>query len=149
MKTVLGLLLVAPLFLCSLNAFLNRRLGAHPHRTPFTAGLYMNVVFLPVYSLVHVKMFGISAIPLLFGFVFVLVYLNCIVFLNWFLFTLTDVSMHIQLLLQLHRAGSITPEYLITRYNKETILRNRIPRLLALGQLRVKDGSYIWVESQS
>lgn len=140
MKIVLGLLLAAPMFLCSLNAILNRLAGTHPHRTPFTAGLYTNAVFLPLYGVLHAKMFGISPYPMFCGLFFILIYLNCLVFLNWFIFTLTDVSMHIQLLIQVHRAGSINFEQLITAYNKRTILRNRIPRLLELGQLRMKDG---------
>jgi hypothetical protein len=148
MKIVLVLLLAAPVILCSLNAMLNRLEGTHPHRTPFTAGLYTSAVFLPLYVPLHAKLFGVSAVPMLCGLAFIIIYLNCLVFLNWFLFTLTDVSMHIQLLLQVHRAGSITPEHLIARYNKDTIVHNRIPRLLELGQLRMQDGK-LYVSGRS
>jgi hypothetical protein len=137
---VIVLLLLAPVFLCGVNAILNRRPNTHPHRTPFTAGLYTNLVFIPVYVVLHVRIFGSQFTDLICGVVFMLIYINGVVFLNWFIFTLTDVSMHIQLLMQIHRHGSITTADLVERYNKNTILTNRIPRLLELGQLRMTDG---------
>jgi len=77
---------------------------------------------------------------MLCGLVLLTIYVNCIGFLNWFIFTLTDVSMHIQLMMQIHSQGSISTEQLVERYNKNTILKNRIPRLLELRQLRLEGG---------
>jgi hypothetical protein len=139
MTYILILLFLSPVLPCIINAALNRREGAHPHRTPFTTGVYANMVLIPIYFILHVNVFGTRLPPVLFGLVFFIVYLNCAVFLNWFIFTLTDVSMHIQLMFQIESEGAITEDNLIGRYNKEVILGNRIPRLLELGQLRIEN----------
>jgi hypothetical protein len=140
MYWVLGYLLFVPVFLCGTNAILNRRPGTHPHRTPFTAGFYTNLVLLPAYAALHLAVFGMHVGDLICGILFALIYVNSLVFLNWDVFTITDVSMHIQLLMQIHRNRSLTENELVQRYNKHTILTNRIPRLLELGQLRLEDG---------
>ncbi len=140
MHFILILMLVSPIVLCVVLAGLNRRPGTHPHRNPFTAGFYANLILPPLYLLFHIRTFGSDAFQLVCGLALFLIYLNCCVFLNWFVFTLTDVSMHIQLLMQIERQGTLTPESLVTRYNKNAILGNRIPRLLELGQLREENG---------
>lgn len=140
MWTILLLFLALPLFLCAVNATLNRIPHTNPHKTPFTAGLITNVIFLPLYAFAHIGFFDRAIAPLFCGLLFALIYMNCMVFLNWFIFTLTDVSMHIQLLMQLSRLGSVKPDQLAECYNKNTILANRVPRLLELGQLRLENG---------
>lgn len=140
MRNIFLLLLGVPVCLCVFHAWLNRRAGIHPHRTPFTAGFYTNLVFVPVYVCLHILEFGFDAWQFLCGLLLMLIYTNCLVFLNWFIFTLTDVSMHIQLLMQIHRNHALTPQLLVERYNKTAILTNRIPRLIELGQLRMENG---------
>jgi hypothetical protein len=139
MRAIVLLLLAIPIFVCVMNGWLNRKSGTRPHRTPFTAGRLTNIVFLPVYLLLHIATFGISPLPLAAGALFMLIYINCLVFLNWFIFTVTDVSMHIQLLMQIYRSGPTSQERLVERYNKNSILGNRVPRLIELGQLRVEN----------
>lgn len=139
MPWILLLLFVAPMFLCGVNAMLNRWSRIHTHRTPFTSGLYTFVVFIPAFVVLQLLLGRASVPEVVAGLIFVTLYLGCLVFLNWFIFTLTDVSMHIQLMMQLHKRGSASITELQECYNKNVILGNRIPRLLELGQLRLEN----------
>lgn len=69
-----------------------------------------------------------------------LLVINNAAFFLWHFFALTDVSMHIHLLVEIHRAGRISREGLQARYNKDVIIRARIPRLIALHQLSLEGG---------
>jgi len=68
----------------------------------------------------------------------------CINFLNWFVFTVTETSMHAHLLVEIGHEGEIARAELDRRYNKATIIAARIPRLLELGQLRL-DGDRLYL----
>ncbi len=140
MIAVVVLLFCLPVVLCGFNALLNRLPRTRPHSTPFAAGKLLNLLCIPLYVTLHIKVFGPAPLPLLAGALFVLIYANCLVFLNWFVFTLTDVSMHIQLAMQISRTGSLPLHELTARYNKKAILQNRVPRLLELGQLQLVAG---------
>jgi hypothetical protein len=140
MREVIALLIAAPLLLVVLHSALNRWSKIHPHRTPFTAGFYCNVLVLPAYLALHWTQLNRDPVDLICGLLFVAIYLNCCVFLNWFIFTLTDVSMHIQLMMQLHKRGTASIADLESAYNKDVIVGNRIPRLIELGQLRLENG---------
>jgi hypothetical protein len=70
---------------------------------------------------------------------YVSVYMFCVNFLNWFVYALTETSMHIHLVALLARYESLSQDELYSLYNKNTIIRVRIPRLLQWGQLKRKD----------
>lgn len=137
---LLLVLLAAPASVAVANAILNRQAGRHPHSTPFQAGVIAAAVWGPVWMLVSTGLFGRDLGSTAWCFAYGAIYYACIVFLNWFIFTITDVSMHIQLLMQIYYQGKVTQAGLQELYNKSVILGNRIPRLLELGQLRVVDG---------
>jgi hypothetical protein len=143
MRWILPFLFVAPIFLCTVNAILNRWSRIHPHRTPFTAGRYTIVVFIPAFVALQLLPGTSSGSEVFAGLVFLTLYLGCLIFLNWFIFVLTDVSMHIQLMTQIHKRGSATVAELQKSYNKDVILENRIPRLLELGQLHLRNGKLV------
>ena len=67
-------------------------------------------------------------------------YAFCVNFLNWFVFTLTETSMHIHLLVEIGLHEPVSLRDLNQRYNKQNIIRARIPRLVELGQLRLENG---------
>lgn len=140
MSAIFFLLLGVPFFVCGLNAWLNRRPGADPVRTPFTSGRVAGVVFLPAYALVHWQAAGFDVGQMLCGLALVAVYVAGVTIVNWFVFMLNDASMHVRLLMQISEAGAVSPAELIGRYNKNAIMSNRIPRLVALGQLRLESG---------
>lgn len=137
---VLTALVAAPVMVAAANAILNRLASSHPHTTPFQAGGIVAVVWGAAWMLVCSRVFGHDLVEMGWSFAFGVIYIACAVFLNWFVFTITDVSMHIQLLMQLFERGTTTVGELQQRYNKNVILGNRIPRLLELGQLRRVDG---------
>lgn len=140
MKEILIILLVAPLAVATVNSLLNRLTQIHVHRTPFVAGFVVAVFWGPTYLFACSATFGFSLGSLFFDFVYGLAYLICVIFLNWFVFTLTDVSMHIQLLLKIFAHPNISRRDLLAKYNKDVIISNRIPRLIELGQLELRDG---------
>jgi hypothetical protein len=74
------------------------------------------------------------------GILFMLGYAFCVNFLNWFVFTLTETSMHIHLLVEIGLHEPVSLRDLNQRYNKQNIIRARIPRLVELGQLRLENG---------
>lgn len=137
---VLTALVAAPVMVATANAVLNRLAGSHPHTTPFQAGALVAAVWVAVWMLVCSRVFGHDLAQMGWSFAFGAIYIACTIFLNWFIFTITDVSMHIQLLMQLFQRGPATVGEMQHRYNKNVILGNRIPRLLELGQLKHVDG---------
>jgi hypothetical protein len=140
MFIILWALVAAPLFIMALNSMLNRFTRIHPHRTPFTAGAIAALAWIPMWLWACSTCFPIDATELVSDLVYGGLYLFCVVFLNWFIFTITDVSMHIQLLIQIFRHPGMARDELVGRYNKGVILGNRIPRLIELGQLQQADG---------
>lgn len=134
------ILLVAPLGVCLFNSLLNRFSRLHVHRTPFIAGFFIFFLWTPMFLFACIRENGFSIDGLFFDFLYSSLFILLLTFLNWFAFALTDASMHIQLLMQIHRMPGITRENLLSKYNKDIILNNRIPRLLELGQLYLSDG---------
>jgi hypothetical protein len=74
------------------------------------------------------------------GLVFTAAYGFCVNFLNWFVFTVTETSMHAHLLVEIGREPEIARAELDRRYNKTAIIAARVPRLIELGQLRLEAG---------
>lgn len=137
MSHILLLLITAPLIVALIHSVLNRIGRIHPHKTPFVAGFISAIIWTPLWLWACRNAFSGGIVELACDIVFGSAYMFCVVFLNWFVFTITDVSMHIQLLMQIHRAPGVDRSQLLSRYNKGVILGNRIPRLIELGQLRM------------
>ena len=127
MTWVILLMVLVPVTLCCLNAILNRIAGTNPHTTPFIAGLLVNLVYLPLYVVVHLTVFGAAPLPLVAGILFMLVFAGCNIFFNWMVFAVSDASMHIRIMMQIDELGSATPAQIVERYNKNTIIEYRIP----------------------
>lgn len=152
MNSLLILMLTVPLLLVIVNATLNRlALGGSaplsPHVSPFMTAAVVNVVVLPVFVIRAIWLGG-DLIDTICGSLALLTWLNCLAFLNWFWFTVTDVSMHVHLLVEIHQRGAVSPEALLRIYNKSAILSARLPRLLELKQLRLQDGR-LYVQSSA
>ena len=109
-----------------------------PQVACFIAG-FANMAALVVLVLV-LRPTGSAPRELLAGVLFTAAYGFCVNFLNWFVFTVTETSMHAHLLVEIGHAREITRAELEQRYNKTTIVAARIPRLLELGQLRLEGG---------
>ena len=144
MNSFLSLLLVVPLStLLSTTIILRLRKictgKTYPQNDCFLAG-FLNGIALLALSLNEGVTKGVKdslAVPSLI--VYVLMYMFCINFLNWFIFTLTETSMHIHIVALIARYRSLSQYELYCLYNKDTIIKERIPRLLQLGQLKRKD----------
>lgn len=93
-----------------------------------------------VVALIGSALFGDMGYVLAINVIYGMVVINSAAFFLWHFFALTDVSMHIHLLVEIYRAERISREALYRRYNKEAIIRARIPRLIALHQLSCRDG---------
>jgi hypothetical protein len=77
-------------------------------------------------------------LELLGGVAYLGAYCICITFLNWLVFVVSDTSMHVHLLVEIGRVEGLPLAELNRRYNKQAIIQARIPRLLELGQLRLR-----------
>lgn len=77
------------------------------------------------------------------GIAYLAAYCICITFLNWFVFVVSDTSMHVHLMVEIGREEGMPLAELQRRYNKQTIIQARIPRLLELGQLRLRGNQLV------
>jgi hypothetical protein len=74
------------------------------------------------------------------GIVLIGSYCFCVNFLNWFLFTVTETSMHAHLLVEIGLHPGIHQEKLLQLYNKKAIVDARLARLIKIRQLVELDG---------
>jgi hypothetical protein len=137
------LVLAIPALVFFLNAGLNAFTRIDSHRTPFTAGYYVTAIAVAVYLAGHFYCVGSLRVSVLLGCAYLVIYCGCVTFLNWFVFTLTDVSMHVRIAYLLFSCRQLTSDQIQKRYNKSVILKNRTARLLELGQLQIVDGCYV------
>lgn len=143
MAAIVLLMLLLPFFVCGLNAWLNRLPGADTHLTPFKAGAVALLSFVPASMLIQLTTFGASPDELLAGIIFTSLYGVCVVFFNWFVFALSEASMHIRILTVIHQSGSTTVKQLQQQFNKDTIIAYRVPKLISVGQLGIEDGRLV------
>lgn len=137
------LVLAIPALVFFLNAGLNAFTQIDSHRTPFTAGYSVTAAAIIVYVAGQIYCSGSLQLSVLLGCAYLIFFSGCVTFLNWFVFTLTDVSMHVRIAYLLFKCGFLTPQQIQERYNKTVILKNRTARLLELGQLQIVDGCYV------
>lgn len=151
MNAPLIILVAVPLAIPLVNATLNRtaRLWTSPPSprvTPFAAGALMNAAAVPLFLLARIQS-GSDISDTIFGFLYVVSYVNLLVLVNWFVFAVSEFSMHVHLLVEIRRQGVIPPESLRAHYNKSAILSARVLRLLELGLLRLDEGRLFYVKS--
>lgn len=139
----LALVFAVPLLVFLCNSALNRFTSFDSHRTPFLAGYIVTVITIAAFLLVQASLCAQLTLWMLVGCVYILVYCGCVTFLNWFLFTLTDVSMHVRIAYILFRSQGMGREDIKRLYNKQIILRNRTARLLELGQIKLENGYFV------
>jgi len=111
------------------------------HVTSLLAGKIVNFIFLG-----FILIGGLSSlIPMasFFDYVYLFICINTAVKINWNLFAATDTSMHSKLLTTIHALGPISHDELLKIYNRNEIFKARIPRMLALNQIKIIDGKYI------
>jgi hypothetical protein len=109
----------------------------------FLAGLTNGSVLMIVSLYLELKTGNSDPITITSLILYVFFYMFCVNFLNWFLYALTETSMHVHLLAIIGRAGSLNEDELHRSYNKEKIISARIPRLIQLGQLKWKQGRLV------
>lgn len=132
-----------PLGVFVTNALMNRFTRIDYHKTPFYAGYLVTTLSLFSYCIASFILRGNTYFSLGIGAVYIIIFAACVIFLNWFVFTLTDVSMHVRIAYILYSNGALSPQEIQGLYNKNIILKNRISRLIELGQIREVHGYYV------
>lgn len=116
------------------------RLGSRtisPQKACYQAGLLIVFASMAWWLYVSLNQSAPDPIDVLGGIAYLAVYCFCCTFLNWFIFTVTETSMHTHLLVEIGREDGIPLSELQRRYNKSTIIAARVERLLEIGQLRL------------
>lgn len=143
-QLIVGASLLALFCIVTLNAMLNhmrkkRGVPISSHKNSFRALKLTNILFFCLFIGFIVK-FQIGWLDLLIYGTYLFFTINVYGFVIWNGFAITDVSMHIHLLVEVFRAQRISYAELTTLYNKQKVISERIPRLLSLGQLVEKEG---------
>lgn len=118
---------------------LYRHTGRHvsPQAACFHAGILVFVASLAAWLFLASRAETLNAGELLGGLAYFSSCCTCCTFLNWFVFAVSDTSMHVHLMVEVGREDGIALDKLQRRYNKQAIIQARIPRLLELGQMRL------------
>jgi hypothetical protein len=145
---IVALMLSYPFLVFGLNAGLNRMKGEDPHVTPFRSGIMGLVLMISAYLVTYFSKSEFDAFDFGAGFTLVSVYAVCVAFINWFVFAVSDASMHIRILMVIERLGSASSAQIQDRFNKASIISYRIPKLIAVGQLGLVDDRLV-VKSRS
>jgi hypothetical protein len=104
------------------------------------AGKIVNVSFVLIVITAGVS--GLVPYANFFDYLYLVVCINVAIKVNWNLFAATDCSMHVRLLTLIKSKKSISHIELLNTYNRQEIINVRIPRLLALNQIKIVDGKY-------
>ena len=137
-----------PFLVFALNAGLNRMKGADPHVTPFRAGITGLVVMISAYLVTYFSTSAFNALEFVSGLAIVSAFAVCLAFINWFVFAVSDASMHMRILMVIERLGSASATQIQEHFNKDSIISYRIPKLIAVGQLGLV-GDRLVVKSRS
>lgn len=90
------------------------------------------------FILVFIIGFGISMFSWMSGILFLL--LSCCYFMG--IFGLMATSVRIRIMSEIARTRGVTYQALLLRYNRSTIVRSRLARLVASGDIVLKRGKY-------
>jgi hypothetical protein len=74
---------------------------------------------------------------------YVAVVYACIAYSYFHLFNMSETARRIRILRELHAAGSLSAEEISRLYSNASVLATRFDRLLATGQLRMRDGRFV------
>lgn len=148
MYWVVVLMLSFPFLVFALNAVFNRVKGAHPHVSPFQAGFIGLFLIISAYTVTYLSIESFQRYDFIAGLGLIAAYGACVTFINWFVFAVSDASMHMRILMVIDQLGSATPAQIQERFNKASIISYRIPRLIAVGQLGILNGRLV-VKSRS
>lgn len=148
MYWIVVLMLSYPFMVFALNAVFNRVKGAHPHVSPFQAGIIGLFLMISVYTVTYLSIDSPQKYDFIAGLGLIAAYGACVTFINWFVFAVSDASMHMRILMVIDQLGSATPAQIQERFNKSSIISYRIPRLIAVGQLGILNGRLV-VKSRS
>jgi hypothetical protein len=145
---LIGLLLLLPLSTFISTAIVIRfqkftSAQASPQKACFLAGLLNGSALLLSSLTIEIRRGSQDSLALFSLILYILVFVFCVNFLNWFVYTLTETSMHIHLVALIAHHKSLSQNELRSMYNKNTIVMARVPRLLQLGQLERKDGRLV------
>lgn len=143
-QLVLAASVLAAFCIFTLTAFFNYRQKKSGvpiliHKNSFRALKLTNFLFFCLLIGLFLK-FQIGWLDLLIYGTYLFLVINVYGFVIWNGFAITDVSMHIHLLVEVFRAEKISYKELTAIYNKQKVIAERIPRLLSLGQLIEKEG---------
>jgi hypothetical protein len=94
-----------------------------PQAACFHAGIFVFGASVASWLFLASRAGVLNAGELLGGFAYFSAYCICCTFLNWFVFAVSDTSMHVHLMVEVGR--------------EDGIIQARIPRLLELGQMRL------------
>lgn len=114
-----------------------------PQKGCLQAGVLVSLASLVLWLSLSLSRQSPDLAETLSGIAYLAIYCFCCSFLNWFIFTVTETSMHTHLLVEIGRDDGIALSELQRRYNKSTIIAARIDRLLEIGQLRLRNGHLI------
>lgn len=148
MYWIVVLMLSFPILVFGLNAVLNRFKGAHPHVTPFKAGFTGLLLMISFFIITYFSSENFNKYDFISALALISLYGVCVVFINWFVFAVSDASMHIRILMVIEQLGAASPVQIQERFNKNSIISYRIPRLIAVGQLGMLNGRLV-IKSKS
>jgi hypothetical protein len=111
-----------------------------PQGACFLAGGLIGAVATAIILIWNSREHDVGLMELAAGLLYMFIFCFCVNFLNWFVFTLTETSMHVHLVVEVSQEEGIELHELQKRYNKQSIIQARIPRLIELGQLRIEGG---------
>jgi hypothetical protein len=108
-----------------------------PQKACYQAGLLVTFASLTWWIYISLKQPTTDSVETLAGVAYLLVYCFCCSSINWFIFAVTEASMHTHLLVEIGCNDGLTLTELHRRYNKSKIISVRISRLIEIGQLRL------------
>ncbi len=109
-----------------------------PQNSCFHAGAVVFIATAASWLALSVSGNDPKVMELLGGIAYLGAYCICVTFMNWFVFVVSDTSMHVHLMVEIGREEGMPLAELQRRYNKQAIINARIPRLLELGQLGLR-----------
>ena len=144
-----GILVGAPVGLFLLHAIVSRGLrylgksAVPPQVVMLCTALAGNVPVLYLAWEAVLKNLAGDPLEILCGLAYVLLTYNCCCYLYFTILNLSETSLHVNILMRLLVGGGTRQEELASMYGVKDMISARIDRMIALGQLREKDGFYI------
>lgn len=112
-------------------------IGISPQKACYQAGLLISFLSLAWWIYVSWKQPTHDPVETLAGVAYLVIYCFCCGSINWFIFAVSEASMHTHLLVEISREDGLTLTELHRRYNKSKIISVRVSRLIEIGQLRL------------